>query len=166
MLRTGVLLVSASTSPVSIEPARADDGPAILRLLSAAALPVDGVLDRLDTAVVARAGGRLVGCAALEIYRDGALLRSVAVDAAARGQGIGTRVTSAALDLARARGVRVVYLLTTTAEGFFPRFAFEPIDRQHMPASVQASEEFQSACPSTAIVMRKTLTDYFKPSTT
>ena len=166
MLRTDVLLVSVSTSPVSIEPARADDGPAILQLLSATTLPVDGLLDHLDTAVVARAGGHVVGCAALEIYKDGALLRSVAVDAAARGQGIGARVTSAALDLARARGVRVVYLLTTTAEGFFPRFAFEPIDRQHVPAGVQTSVEFQSACPSTAIVMRKTLTDYFKPSTT
>ena len=69
----------------------------------AASLPVDGLLDHLDPAIVARADGRVVGCAALEVYPDGALLRSVAVDAAARGQGIGTLVTTAALDLARAR---------------------------------------------------------------
>jgi amino-acid N-acetyltransferase len=150
-------MMELSTRTVSIERATLNDGPAILRLLSDAALPVDGVLDHLDTAVVARAEGRVVGCAALEIYADEALLRSVAVDAKARGQRIGTQVTAAALDLAHALGVRVVYLLTTTAEGFFPRFAFERVDRQHVPSGVLASVEFKSACPSTAIVMRKRL---------
>ena len=48
-----------------IEPASAGDGPAILELLSAAGLPLDGLLDHLDTAVVARVGDRVVGCAAL-----------------------------------------------------------------------------------------------------
>ena len=142
---------------VIVERATAADGPAILQLLSAAALPVDAVLDHLDTAIVARAEERLVGCAALEVYPEGALLRSVAVDPRARGQGIGTLVTAAALDLASAVGMPAVYLLTTTAEDFFPKFAFERITRQEVPASVKASVEFQSACPSTAIVMRNTL---------
>ena len=142
---------------VSIEPARGEDGPAILRLLSVAGLPVDGLVDHLDTAVVARAGGRVVGCAALEVYADGALLRSVVVDADAKGHGIGTQVTTAALNLASAIGTPAVYLLTTTAEEFFPRFAFERIARGQVPASVQMSVEFRSACPSTAIVMRRGL---------
>ena len=55
----------------------AEDGPSILQLLSAAQLPIDGLLDHLDTAVVARAHKRVIGCAALEVYADGALLRSV-----------------------------------------------------------------------------------------
>jgi amino-acid N-acetyltransferase len=142
---------------VSIEPARGEDGPAILRLLSVAGLPIDGLLDHLDTAVVARAGGRVLGCAALEVYPDGALLRSVVVDADAKGWGIGTQVTTAALNLASARGASAVYLLTTTAEEFFPRFAFERIGRDQVPASVQTSVEFRSACPSTAIVMRRAI---------
>ena len=116
-----------STIHVSIERARAEDGPAILQLLSAAQLPVDGLLDHLDTAVVARAGGRVVGCAALELYADGALLRSVVVDDGVNGQGIGTRLTTAALDLASVLGMPAVYLLTTTAEAFFPRFGFSRI---------------------------------------
>jgi amino-acid N-acetyltransferase len=140
---------------VSIEPARGEDGPAILRLLSVAGLPIDGALDHLDTAVVARAGRRVVACAALEVYGDGALLRSVVVDAAAKGHGIGTQVTTAVLNLASALGTPAVYLLTTTAEEFFPRFAFERIGRDQVPAGVQMSVEFQSACPSTAIVMRR-----------
>ena len=144
-----------STIHVSIERARAEDGPSILQLLSAAQLPVDGLLDHLDTAVVARADGRVVGCAALEIYADGALLRSVVVDDGVHGQGIGTRLTTAALDLASVLGMPAVYLLTTTAEAFFPRFGFVQIPRSDVPASVQVSVEFRSACPSTAIVMKK-----------
>jgi amino-acid N-acetyltransferase len=51
-----------------------------------------------------------------------------------------------------------VFLLTTTAEKFFPRFGFEQIAREDVPPSVQASVEFTSACPTSAIVMRKRLT--------
>jgi amino-acid N-acetyltransferase len=153
VLRADVLLVMR----VTIERARKDDGPAILELLANSALPTDGLLDHLTTAMVARSGGRLVGCAALEVYPDGALLRSVAVDGAAKRQGVGTQLTNAALDLARTLGMPAVYLLTTTAEGFFPKFAFERIPRHAVPASVQTSIEFRSACPSTAVAMRRDL---------
>jgi amino-acid N-acetyltransferase len=142
---------------VNIASATGDDGPRILQLLSKSGLPVDGLLDHLNTALVARDGGRIVGCAALEVYADGALLRSVAVDAAAVGLGIGTQLTTAALNLATRLSMPAVYLMTTTAEGFFPRFGFQRIDRQQVPASVQTSVEFRSACPSTAIVMRRAL---------
>src|SRR5580765_1135872 len=53
---------AARERDVSIEPAGGGDGPAILELLSAAGLPLDGLLDHLDTAVVARADDRVVGC--------------------------------------------------------------------------------------------------------
>jgi amino-acid N-acetyltransferase len=142
---------------VRIERAGADDGPLILELLSAAQLPVDGLLDHLDTAVVARCDGRVVGCAALEVYPDGALLRSVAVDHRLNGQGIGTALTTAALTLANDFDMPAVYLLTITAEAFFPRFGFVRISRAEVPVSVQTSVEFQSACPSTATVMRTTM---------
>ena len=144
-----------STIRVSIERARGEDGPSILQLLSAAQLPVDGLLDHLDTAVVARADGRVVGCAALEVYPDGALLRSVVVDASVNGQGLGTRLTKAALELASGLRIPATYLLTTTAESFFPKFGFVRIPRSEVPAGVQMSGEFRSACPSTAAVMRR-----------
>jgi amino-acid N-acetyltransferase len=145
-----------STIHVSIERAKPEDGPSILQLLSAAQLPVDGLIDHLHSAVIARAdGGVVVGCAALEIYADGALLRSVVVDDGVHGQGIGSRLTTAALDLANVLGIPAVYLLTTTAEAFFPRFGFVQIPRSEVPGSVQSSVEFRSACPSTATAMRK-----------
>lgn len=140
-----------------IEPAQASDLPAVKRLLQAGQLPLDGVDEHVATMVVARRAGEVVGAAAVEMYADGALLRSVVVDAAVRGQGLGHRLSEAALDVARSRGLHTAFLLTTTAEGFFPRLGFEPIERQAVPASVQASIEFQSACPASAVVMRKPL---------
>jgi amino-acid N-acetyltransferase len=143
--------------PVNVERAAADDGVAILRLLTKSDLPVAGVLEHIGTALVARLDGQIVGCAALEVYPDGALLRSVAVDSAAKGGGIGTALTTSALDLARTLNMPAVYLLTTTAEGFFPRFGFARIAREEVLPSVQASIEFRSACPASAIVMRRIL---------
>lgn len=143
--------------PIAIEKATGADASSILDLLARSSLPVDGVLDHLDTALVARADGRVIGSAALEIYADGALLRSVAVDAGFRGSGLGQQLTQAALTLADSLGVPAVYLLTTTAQGFFPRFAFRPIERADVPATVQQSVEFQSACPASAVVMRRRL---------
>ena len=37
----------------------------------------------------------------------------------------------------------------------FPRFEFERITREDVPASVRAPVEFQSACPASAVVMRR-----------
>jgi len=139
------------------EAAAPTDTQAILALLVQAGLPTEGLLEHLPHAIVARKGGRLVGIAALEIYADGALLRSVAVEATARGSGLGHRLTERALKSADARQLSAVYLLTTTAERFFPRFGFEQITRADVPASVQESVEFKSACPASAIVMRKHL---------
>jgi amino-acid N-acetyltransferase len=107
--------------------------------------------------LVAKEGGRVVGTAALELYADGALLRSVAVEEARQGRQLGHQLTNAALRLAKTHGARTVFLLTTTAGRFFPKFGFEPIDREQVPPSVRESVEFQSACPASAIVMRKEL---------
>jgi amino-acid N-acetyltransferase len=120
-------------------------------------LPLDGVDDLAETMIVARDGTRVIGAAALELYADGALLRSVVVESTRQGQRVGYRLTEAALQMAESRGAHNVFLLTTTAEGFFPKFGFEYISRADVPASVLASIEFQSACPSSAAVMRKQL---------
>lgn len=140
---------------ITIEPARPDDLASVLALLARHDLPVEGA-DRLaDALVVARLQGRVVGAAGFELYAGGALLRSVVVDASVQRQGLGQRLTEAALTLAAERGATVAFLLTTTAAQFFPRFGFESIDRQDVPASVRQSVEFRSACPASAVVMRR-----------
>ena len=141
----------------TIEKARPDDLADLLRLLEQNLLPIDGLGDHLATALVARKNGQLVGSAALEIYPDGALLRSVAVAPALHGLGLGRELTEAAIRLALERRAPAIYLLTTTAGQFFPKFGFEPISRAEVPAAVRASVEFTSACPSTATVMRRAL---------
>lgn len=138
---------------VSIDRANAEDLPAILDLLTRSDLPQEGLSDHLATTLVARAGQTVVGSAALELYGTAALLRSVAVEQALRGQGLGGRLTQAALALARQRGVTYVYLLTETAGEFFPRFGFHPIARSQVPPAVQRSVEFTSVCPASALVM-------------
>jgi amino-acid N-acetyltransferase len=140
-----------------IEPAQDRDLQEIRSLLDGLHLPLAGIAEHLSTMVVAREDGRVVGTAGLELYADGALLRSVAVDPQRQGKQLGHQLTESALQLAEARGARNVFLLTTTAERFFPKFGFEQITREDVPASVRASVEFQSACPSSAIVMCKRL---------
>jgi amino-acid N-acetyltransferase len=141
--------------PTTIERAQREDLAHVLVLLERHGLPVDGASTMGDSLVVARLDGRIVGAAGLELYADGALLRSVVVDASVQGQGLGQQLTEAALALARARDEQAVFLLTTTADRFFPRFGFERITREEVPESVRRSVEFQSACPASAVVMRK-----------
>jgi amino-acid N-acetyltransferase len=140
-----------------IGPATERDLPAIRALLEQLHLPLAGVEEHLSTMLVAREGEQIVGTAALELYGDGALLRSVAVEPRRQGKQLGHQLTGAALRLATAHGADTVFLLTTTAERFFPRFGFEPIDREQVPPSVRESVEFRSACPASAIVMRRRL---------
>ena len=82
-----------------------------------------------------------------------AWLRSVAVARDLRDTGLGRRLTEAALDLSRHLGVEEAYLLTETADLFFPHFGFRPIPRSEVPRSVQRSVEFTVACPASARVM-------------
>jgi amino-acid N-acetyltransferase len=70
-----------------------------------------------------------------------------------RGTGLGQRLTRAALELARGRGVSNIYLLTTTAGQFFPRFGFVPIPRSELDPALQQSEESRGACPASALAM-------------
>ena len=138
----------------TIEHARAADLPAIVALLLANKLPRAGIEGQISTTLVARVAGRLVGCAAIEPYGAAGLLRSVAVELASRGRGLGEALTQASLDLAGGRGIKTLYLLTETAAGFFPRFGFRTISRTDVDPAVQRSVEFTSACPTSALVMQ------------
>lgn len=140
-----------------IESAAERDLPGIHALLEQLHLPLAGVDEHISTMLVAKDDEQVIGTAALEVYAEGALLRSVAVDPRRQGRQLGHQLTEAALRLASARGASTVFLLTTTAERFFPRFGFEQVTRDEVPLSVRASVEFQSACPASAIVMRKQL---------
>jgi amino-acid N-acetyltransferase len=137
-----------------VRAAEADD---VFRLLVERRLPLEGLREHLATTLVARQDGQIVGSAAIEVYADGGLLRSVAVAPDLQGQRVGRQLTEAALDLALEHRLPAVYLLTETAADYFPRFGFERIARADVPPGVQTSIEFTSVCPSSATVMRKRL---------
>src|SRR6266853_1056225 len=128
--------------PPDITPAAPPDLPAVLELLAASKLPRASIEAHVASTLVARDDSGIVGSAALELYGGAALLRSVTV---------------AALDLARRRGVRTVYLLTETAGQFFPKFGFTAITRAQVEPAVLESPEFTTACPKSAMVMVKQL---------
>lgn len=143
-------------SDALIGPLGEDEMDAVYSLLRAVSLPVQGLDAHGDTILVARRGEDVVGSVALEVYEDGALLRSLAVAESERGRGLGIELTQAAIALARARGVPVVVLLTETAAEFFPRFGFETVSRADVPAGVRGSVEFTTVCPDTAVVQALT----------
>lgn len=139
---------------MEIGPAGARDLEPLCALLAAMDLPTEGLREHLGTALVAREGGDVVGCVALEVYGDAALLRSLAVVPSRQGTGVGRRLAQEALSLGRERGVRTFCLLTTTAPEFFARhFAFRRVPRDAVPMAVRQSIEFVSACPSSAQAM-------------
>ncbi len=126
----------------------------VLALLRTCDLPVDGVEENLEGFLVARENETLVGTIGLERYGDAGLLRSLAVAASGRGQGLGGTLVKMLLGYAKERGVSTLYLLTETADRFFPRFGFERMPREDLDPSLKASKELQGACPETAVAMR------------
>ena len=140
---------------VEIRRPTGSDLPAIERLLTASSLPLDGVREAMPSFVLAEVGDTVVGVAGLEVCCDNALLRSVAVDPAWRSHGIGRALVTRVIADAESRGIHALYLLTTSAERYFPGFGFREITRNEVPEDVRATAEFQSACPASATVMTR-----------
>jgi amino-acid N-acetyltransferase len=141
----------------TIRAATPADLPRVERLLEASDLPLAGVRDALANFVVAEADGELVGVAGLEVCCDDALLRSVAVHPDWRSKGVGRALVTRAISDAEARGIQALYLLTTTAERYFPSFGFQKISRDDVPPAVKDTDEFTKACPASAAVMTRKL---------
>lgn len=141
------------TAEAKLRQAQPRDLPGIEQLLTAANLPLAGVAETLPGFVVAESGGTIVGTAALEVCCDDALLRSVAVAPEWRSRGLGRALVTRVIADAEARGLHALYLLTTTAEHYFPSFGFRQITRDDVPSDIRSTEEFQGACPASAVVM-------------
>jgi amino-acid N-acetyltransferase len=140
---------------VSVRRARAEDLEAVHALLEECDLPTSDVNARsLDEFVVAEAGGPIVGVAGVERHGPYGLLRSVAASEAMRGSGIGRAVVQSAIADAQSRGIDDIYLLTTTADDYFPALGFVRGDRDTAPAEIRNSSQFTDLCPSSAVLMR------------
>ena len=130
---------------------------AIRKLLMDAKLPAEDFARHLQHFLVAKQNDTLIGVIGLEIYEEFGLLRSLVVAPHYRGQGLGKKLCEKVFSYAHELGIKNLYLLTTTAEKFFPKLGFDPIARDSVPVSIQATEEFSSICPATAVCMAKKL---------
>ncbi|MEN0021539.1 MAG: N-acetyltransferase [Planctomycetota bacterium] len=85
---------------------------------------------------VAQVDGQVVGTAALAvIWRDLAEIRSLAVDAAHVGKGLGGQLTRWTLDEARRLNIRRVMSLTYE-QAFFEKYGFVVVEKSSLPLKV------------------------------
>jgi amino-acid N-acetyltransferase len=93
--------------------------------------------DLRDFAVYADdATGNVLGCTALTIiWADLAEVRSLAVDEAARGRGIGRQLVEWCVDEARRLGIRRLFALTYE-DTFFRKLGFDVVDKDTLPLKV------------------------------
>ena len=146
-------MTTTAAATATIRPATADDLPGVETLLVASGLPTAGVAEALGNFLVAAQGGTIVGVVGVEQCCGYGLLRSTAVDASWRSRGLGRQLVERAIAGAESKGLRALYLLTTTAERYFPSFGFSVTTREKVPDVVRDTVEFRSACPASAVVM-------------
>lgn len=127
-------------------------------LLAACQLPFEDLTAaHLPNFRVIREGDLVVAAGGLEIYGTAALLRSVAVAETHRGRNFGSQIVAHLEQFAGEKGVRELYLLTTTAAGFFARRGYREIARETVPAAIRQTGEFAHICPVSAVCMHKQL---------
>ncbi|MFN2602802.1 MAG: arsenic resistance N-acetyltransferase ArsN2 [Gemmatimonadaceae bacterium] len=147
-------MTHGATSGVTVRRGSAHDITAVEDLLTKTKLPRLDVNDLIDSFIVAEDNGRVMGVAGVERHGEYGLLRSVAVDPAAQGRGVGRALVEHLIAESNEKGIAELYLLTTTAEKYFPVFGFAMISREATPVEIQETSEFTDLCPSTATVMR------------
>ena len=125
-------------------------------LLAAAGLPVDDLGDD-GIELWGAFEDRLLGVVGVQWLDGAALLRSLAVDPAAREHGLGAKLCGIVEARARERKLSELWLLTTSARDYFARRGYEAVPREHAPVAVRATAQFTSLCPATATVMRRSL---------
>jgi arsenate reductase len=125
--------------------------PALLVALNSAHLPTDDLADnnaRYFTLNDQGFGG-------LAHLGEAAMLRSVV--SATRGRGDGKALVELLLQRAQEHGHREIWLLTTTAAGFFEKLGFKRMPREAAPAHVRDTRQFSGLCPDTAVLMCRSL---------
>jgi amino-acid N-acetyltransferase len=117
------------------------------------------IYKNLQTFFVVEDNGQVVGCCALEvIWSDLAEIKSLAVDEAHKGRGVGTMLVNAAVDQAKHLGLPTVFGLTLKPE-FFEKLGFKVVDKSALPMKVWsdcARCSKQQNCDETAVVKQIT----------
>ena len=99
----------------------------------------------------------LIGVIGLEPAGDDALVRSMVVSPAYRGQGVAKRLYAALVAEARRTSKRHVFVLTETAQKFFLALGFAEVARSSVPLAIQSTSQFSGLCPSTTSIFSRPL---------
>jgi amino-acid N-acetyltransferase len=134
------------------------DSEGIIALLQANELPTSDLAECRPEFVVVEDSGELIGTGGVQVFGDAALVRSVAIAKDRQKTGLGTSLLGELERHASAQGVRELVLLTQTAEPFFARHGYSRVERVSVPQPIQATAEFRSLCPASAVCMVKRLT--------
>jgi amino-acid N-acetyltransferase len=142
-----------------IEIIKADDKfrQSIVSLLQTEKLPVEDLPSPLDNFFIAVEDNNVIGVIGLEQYDKCGLLRSMVVNNRYRNKDIASRLVRELEEKAGSLGIESIYLLTETATAYFEKKGYEKISRTEVPKLIQASTEFSSVCPDSAIVMKKAI---------
>jgi amino-acid N-acetyltransferase len=134
------------------------DEAAVKRLLAESGLPTaDITAGHMEHFFGCGAPSGLAAVVGLELYGDVGLLRSLAVAAPEQGRGLGKCLVAHAERYAQERGVKELYLLTTTAEAFFNRLGYRRVERDAAPDAIKATREYAGICPASSAVMTRKL---------
>nr|MDO8098682.1 arsenic resistance N-acetyltransferase ArsN2 [Candidatus Njordarchaeota archaeon] len=136
----------------------------IEKLLKENNLPFEDIPAKIDSLFIATLNSRSIGIGGVEVYGERGLLRSLLIDKPFRGKGYGKALCGKLIQLAKSKGVEELYLLTTTADGFFKKIGFEKIKRDCSPAAIQNTTEFKELCPVSSTCMRKKISDLLSQS--
>jgi amino-acid N-acetyltransferase len=94
------------------------------------------IYENLQTFIVAELDNNIVGCCALEvIWADLAEIKSLAIDGAYKGKGIGRELVAAAVEQAAKLGVPKVFALTLEP-AFFEKSGFDIVEKETLPMKV------------------------------
>ena len=135
---------SSEAQPLSIRRAGPDDLETVRMLADTAGLYTSSLTFEGCTYWLATQHGETVGCIGLE-HGDGAsLLRSAAVLPDVQGHGIGGRLAQVALNAARGRGDRAVYLFSSHAGPYWQRLGFVSVPTAEVSAALPGTPQVNS----------------------
>jgi amino-acid N-acetyltransferase len=147
------------TNPPRLRSASDADQAEVRALLEACGLPTADLTTSRPQFIVACQRGRIIATGALQCCgpNGSALLRSVAVVAEMRGQGLGRSIVRELERIARGAGISQLTVLTQDAREFFAALGYRVIERAAAPEEVRQSAEFRWLCPSSSVCLAKAL---------
>ena len=114
---------------VRVSRARAEDRPAMERLLISSGFGIQGLEDNRARWVVARLGDLVIGCGCVILADSVALIDNVAVAASHRRRSIGSTLVGVLLDDDSENGAANAYVMTRDSGGFFRRMRWRTVSR-------------------------------------